>query len=65
MTNRINPMGHRMQAPNRKPMVHRVFPQPPLQQLPPPHHPMLPLRQLSYERIPGRASPSQPAYIAG
>ncbi len=65
MANRIDPVGNRVQATNRKPMVHSVFSQPPLQQLPPRNHPMLPLRQLRQNGIAGCASPSQPAYIAG
>ncbi|MDX6608102.1 MAG: hypothetical protein QOF85_27 [Solirubrobacterales bacterium] len=65
MANRIDAMGHRVQAAARKPVVHRVFSKPPFHQLPSCNHPVLPLRQLRHGGVVARASPSQPAYIAG
>ena len=64
MADCIDPVLQPMQALDRQPVVDRVLTDPKRPQLPAPHHPMLPPRQLRDLRV-RFARPSQPAYIAG
>jgi hypothetical protein len=65
MTDRVDPIGNRMQATLRQPMIDGVFPNPTLQKLPSRKHSVLSPRQLSDERVGPRSSSPQPVYIAG
>jgi hypothetical protein len=65
MTDRIDPMGHRVETADRKAMVNGILAKPQLKQLPPSNHPMLSLRQPRHDSVPVYASSPQPAYIAG
>lgn len=65
MADRVDAMRHGMQPAYRHTMFDGSLTQPKVNQLPPPHHPMLPLCQGRHCSVCTRASPSQPTYIGG
>jgi hypothetical protein len=64
MPDRVYPGVHPMQAPRPNPPVNHFLSEPKPHQLPPPHHPMLPPRQLRKPAV-ITASPRKPLLRKG
>lgn len=64
MSHRVDPMPHRVKATRPDSSINRFFTEAAIEQLPPPHHPVLPARE-SRNRSIVSAKPREPFFKTG